>query len=67
VLKILFIPKRVEVAGGWRSLRNEEIFRVYASPSNIRVITLRMVLCSGHVACMREMIYKMDGWMDETT
>jgi hypothetical protein len=41
VLKILFGPKREEVARGWRRLHNEELHNLYASPNIIRVIKLR--------------------------
>jgi hypothetical protein len=37
----IFIPKREEVAGGWRSLHNEELHNLYASTNIIRVIQLR--------------------------
>jgi hypothetical protein len=38
VLRRLFVPKRDEVTGGWRKLRNEELHRLYSSPSIIRMI-----------------------------
>jgi hypothetical protein len=31
VLKKIFGPKREEVAGGWRTLHNEELHNLYAS------------------------------------
>jgi hypothetical protein len=31
-------PKREEIAGGWRRLRNEELHNLYASPIIITVI-----------------------------
>jgi hypothetical protein len=37
VLRRILRPKREEVAGGWRTLHNEELHNLYAS-SNIRVI-----------------------------
>jgi hypothetical protein len=41
VLKRIFGPKRDEVTGGWRKLRNEELRDLYSSPSIIRVIKSR--------------------------
>jgi len=38
VLRRIFLPKREEVAGGWRSLRNEELHKLYTSQNIIRVI-----------------------------
>jgi hypothetical protein len=38
VLRIIFEPKREEVAAGWRILDNEELHNLYTSPSMIRVI-----------------------------
>jgi hypothetical protein len=32
VLRRLLGPKREEVAGGWRTLHNEELYNLYASP-----------------------------------
>jgi hypothetical protein len=40
VLRRIFEPKRVEVAGGWRKLHNEELHNLYFSPSIIRKIKL---------------------------
>jgi len=36
-----FGPKREEVAGCWRRLRNEELHNLYASPNIIKGIKLR--------------------------
>jgi hypothetical protein len=38
VLRAIFGPKREEVAGGWRSLHNEGLHNLYASPNIIREI-----------------------------
>jgi hypothetical protein len=38
VLRRIFGPKRAEVIGGWRKLRNEELHNLYSSPSIIRMI-----------------------------
>jgi hypothetical protein len=41
VLRGIFVPKREEVARGWRRLHNEEIHNLHASPNIIRVIKSR--------------------------
>jgi hypothetical protein len=38
VLRRIFGPKRVEVAGEWRRLHNKELCALYSSPNIIRVI-----------------------------
>jgi len=38
VLRRIFGPKMEEVAGGWRTLHNEELRNLYASPNISRVI-----------------------------
>jgi hypothetical protein len=38
VLRRIFGPKRDEVTGGWRKLHNEELHKLYSSPSIIRMI-----------------------------
>jgi hypothetical protein len=52
MLKRIFRPKRDEVTGGWRKLRNEEIYDLYSSPSIIRMIKSRRTGWVGHVARM---------------
>jgi len=37
VLKI-YVPNREEVAGGWRTLHNEELHNMYTSPDIIRMM-----------------------------
>jgi hypothetical protein len=54
VLSRIFGPKRAEVTGGWRKLRNEEIRDLYSSLSVIRMIKSMRMRCTGHVARMRE-------------
>jgi hypothetical protein len=54
VLRRIFGPKRAEVTGEWRKLHNEELHDLYSSPSNIRIIQLRRMRCTGHVARMGE-------------
>jgi GH43 family beta-xylosidase len=50
VLKRISGLRRAEVTGGWRKLHNEELHNLYASPSIIRMIKLRRMRWSGHVA-----------------
>jgi hypothetical protein len=54
VLKKIFGPKRHEVAGGWRELRNEERHNLYPSPCVIRMIKSRRIRRAGHIARMGE-------------
>jgi hypothetical protein len=55
VLNIQDETKREKVTGGWRRLHNEELHNLYTSPNIIRVITLRRLRWSEHVARMGEM------------
>jgi hypothetical protein len=50
VLRRIFGPKRDEVMGGWRKLHNEELHKLYSSPNLIRVIKLRRMRWTWHVA-----------------
>jgi hypothetical protein len=52
--KKVFGPKRDEVTGGWRKLRNEELHNLYSSPSIIRMIKSRRMRWVGHVERMGE-------------
>jgi hypothetical protein len=47
-------PKRDDVTGEWRKLRNEELHILYSSPNIIRQIKSRRMTWVGHVACMGE-------------
>jgi hypothetical protein len=38
MLRIIFVPKREDVVGGWRKLHNEELHNLYALPNIDRVI-----------------------------
>jgi hypothetical protein len=51
-LRKIFGPKRDEMVGGWRKLRNEELQNLYGSPSIIRIIKSRRMTWAGHVARM---------------
>jgi hypothetical protein len=54
VLRRILGPKRDEVTGEWRKLHNEELKRLYSSPSIVRVIKSRRMRWAGHVARMGE-------------
>jgi hypothetical protein len=52
VLRRIFGPKRDEVTGEWRILRNEELHNLYSSPDIIRKVKSRRIRWAGHVARM---------------
>jgi len=54
VLRRIFWPKREEVTGEWRKLRNEELNDLYCSPNISRVIKSRRMRWAGNVARMGE-------------
>ena len=54
VLRRIFGPKRDEVTGEWRRLRNEELNDLYSSLNIVRVIKWRRMRWAGHVARMGE-------------
>jgi hypothetical protein len=43
VLRRIFGPKRDEVTGEWRKLRNEELRDLYSSPSIMRITKSRRI------------------------
>jgi hypothetical protein len=53
VLRI-FGPRRDEVTGEWRKLRNEELHDLYSSPSIIRIMKQKRTRWAGHIARMEE-------------
>jgi len=54
VLRRIFGPRRDEVMGEWRRLRNEELNDLYSSPNIVRVIKSRRTRLAGRVARMGE-------------
>jgi hypothetical protein len=52
VLRRIFRLRREEMAGGWRTLYNEELHNLHASLNIIRVIRSRRVRWVRHVAGM---------------
>jgi hypothetical protein len=54
VLRRIFGPRRDEVTGEWRKLRNEELNDLYSLPNIVRVVKSRIMRWAGHVARMGE-------------
>ena len=51
-LRRIFGPKREEVTGVWRRLRNEELYDLCCSLNIIGVVQSRRMRWVGQVACM---------------
>jgi hypothetical protein len=47
VVREIFGPKKEEVPGRWRELRNEKLHKLYSSLNIIRVIKLKMMKWKG--------------------
>jgi hypothetical protein len=54
VLRRICGPKRDEVTGDWRKMRNEELHNLYSSPDIIRMIKSRRMRWAVHVARIGE-------------
>ena len=54
VLKKVFGPKRVEVAGEWRNLHIKELNDLYSLPNIVQVVKSRRMRWVGHVAHVGE-------------
>ena len=52
MLRRIFGPKRDELRGEWRKLRNEELHELYCSSNIVREIKLRRMIWAGNVASM---------------
>jgi hypothetical protein len=52
VLRRIIGPKRDQMTGGWRKLHNEELHKLYSSPSIIRLIKSRRTGRASHAARM---------------
>jgi hypothetical protein len=67
VLRRIFRPNRREVAGGCKTLHNDEFHNLYASPNIIRVIKSRRMRWARHVARLEEVrnTYKILVWKSE--
>jgi hypothetical protein len=64
VLRRIFRPKRDEMTGGWRKLRNEELRDLYYSPSIIRIIKPRRTRWARHLARMGERKIRIGFWWE---
>jgi hypothetical protein len=53
VLRRIFGPKRDEVTGEWRRLRNKELYALCSSLNIIRVIKSRILVWAAHIAYIR--------------
>jgi hypothetical protein len=51
-MRRIFGPKRDEMTGDWRKLHNEELHKLYLSPSISRMIKSRRMRWAGRVARM---------------
>ena len=61
VLRGIFGPRRDEITGKWRKLHKEERNDLYSSHSIVRVIKLRRMTWTGHVARMGEEVQGFSG------
>jgi hypothetical protein len=52
VLRRIYGPKRDEVTGGWRKLRNEEFHKLNSSSNIIRMTKSRRMRWAWHIARM---------------
>ena len=66
VLRRIFGPKRDEVNGEWRKLRNEELNDLHSSHNFTRVIKSIRMRWSGHVAYMGGGERRVQGFGRET-
>ena len=54
LLRREFRPKRDELTGEWRKLRNEKLTDLYSLPNIVRVVKSRRMRWAGHVGRMGE-------------
>jgi hypothetical protein len=54
VLRRILGPKRDEVTGDWKKLRNDELHNLYSSPNIIKTIKSRRMRGAGDAARMGE-------------
>jgi hypothetical protein len=64
MIRRIFGPERREMAGGRRSLHNEEHHNLYVSPSIIRVIKRRRTKWTGHVERIGKMRNSYNIWLE---
>jgi hypothetical protein len=63
VLRIIFGPKRDEIIGDWRKLHNEELRKLFSSPSIIRMTKSRR-RWTGHAANMGRRVMHISFWWE---
>jgi hypothetical protein len=61
VLRRIFGPKREEVSGSWRRLRNEELHNLYASP-DIIIFTIIIIIIIIVVVVVKEIESRRMSW-----
>jgi hypothetical protein len=54
VLRSIFQSKRAKITGRKRKCHNQECYKLYCSPRNIKVFKSGTVIWERHVACMGE-------------
>jgi len=54
VLRKMVVPKKDELAGEWKILRNQKFFDLYSSRNIIRIIKSRSIRREGHVTHRRQ-------------
>jgi hypothetical protein len=54
-----------KMAGGWRTLHNEELHNLYDSPDIVRVFKTRRMRCAGYVAHVRTMRIHTKVWFED--
>jgi hypothetical protein len=64
VRRRIFGPKRDEVTGEMKKLRNKELHDLYSSPSIIRILKSRRMRWAGHVARMGRKGTLIDYWWE---
>jgi hypothetical protein len=67
VLRRIFGPKRDDVTGDWRKLRNEELDNLYFSPNIIKMIKSRRRRRAGHVERMGRRGMHVGYWLRSQT
>jgi hypothetical protein len=60
----IFGPKSDDMRGGWRKLYNEELHKLYSSPSIIRMIKSRRMIWARHVARMGRRGMRVEYWRE---
>jgi hypothetical protein len=64
VLRRIFLQRRDEVTGDWRTLHNEELHNLYSSPNIIGMIKSRMMRWACDVARMGRRGMRIGYWWE---